>query len=208
MKTFFVVLGLSLPMLFASAETVGFDSDTTGEPPSGWTCGLTGKGSPRWAVVADRTAPSSPNVLQHEDAATFAWCVKSGTVSADGSVSVKFKPVSGKEDQAGGLVWRWKNSNNYYIARANALEGNVSLYYMRNGVRKIIKYAAAPVTRDSWHTLQVTYKGSRIRVGLNGTTYIDTTDMHIADAGRVGVWTKADSVTLFDDFMATSVSAP
>jgi hypothetical protein len=201
MKKFLVAIGLSLQTLNpAAAETLGFDSDTVGQPSTGWTCGTTGKGSQRWVVEANTSAPTLPNVLKHEDSATFAWCVRSGAAPENGVVQVKFKPVSGKEDQAGGVVWRWKNSNNYYIARANALEGNVSLYYMSNGTRRTIKYVSAPVAPDSWHTLQVTYKSSLIRVALNGRTYIETNDDHITGAGRVGVWTKAGSITLFDDF--------
>lgn len=119
---------------------------------------------------------------------------------------MKFKPVAGKEDQAGGLVWRWKNSGTYYIARANALEGNVSLYYMQNGTRKTIKYVNAPVDPNSWHALEVTYKGTAIQVSLNGKTYIEVSDSHILDVGRVGVWTKAESVTLFDDFAYHSIA--
>jgi len=200
MKAFFVAASLSALAFDTAAETFGFDSDNVGQPPAGWICGTTGKGNPRWVVESDATAPSLPNVLKHEDTATFAWCVKSGAAAADGVVRVKFKPISGKEDQAGGLVWRWTNGNNYYIARANALEGNVSLYYMLNGVRKTIKYADAPVAANSWHALEVTYKGDLIQVALNGKVYIEARDTHITDAGKVGVWTKADSLTLFDDF--------
>jgi hypothetical protein len=118
----------------------------------------------------------------------------------DGVVEVNFKPEAGKEDQAGGLVWRWKDRDNYYVARANALEGNVSLYYTRNGSRKIIEYQEAPVAPRIWHTLRVTFKGTAIQVALDGKTYIDRQDSHIAGTGQIGVWTKADSVTLFDDF--------
>ena len=114
---------------------------------------------------------------------------------------VKFKPISGKEDQAGGLVWRWKDGNNYYVARANALENNVSLYYTSNGRRNTIKYVNAPVPAMAWHTLRVDFAGTRIKVSLDGKTYIDVEDTRISGAGAVGVWTKADSVTSFDDFL-------
>src|SRR6185369_2155776 len=103
---------------------------------------------------------------------------------------VKFKPLSGREDQAGGVVWRWKDGNRYYVARANALENNVSLYYTEGGSRKTIKYVDAPVAAQRWHTLRVEFAGTRIKLD----------DRHIEGAGAVGVWTKADSVTLFDDF--------
>ncbi len=84
----------------------------------------------------------------------------------DGFVEVKFKPLSGREDQAGGIVWRWKDGDNYYIARANALENNVSLYHTEDGRRKTIKYVDAPVAGNQWHTLRVEFRGTRIRVLL------------------------------------------
>ena len=86
----------------------------------------------------------------------------------DGFVEVKFKPISGGEDQAGGLVWRWKDGDNYYVARANALENNVSLYYTEHGSRKTLKYVDAPVARGAWHTLRVEFAGTRIAVSLDG----------------------------------------
>jgi len=104
------------------------------------------------------------------------------------------------QDQAGGVVWRWRDGNNYYVARANALENNVSLYYTANGRRNTLKYVDAPVPRNTWHTLRVEFAGTRIRVALNGRTYIEMDDDRIRGAGAVGLWTKADSVTSFDDF--------
>ncbi len=184
----------------AGAETVNFDADQTGKMPVGWVCGSTGGGAPRWAVEADASAPSPPNVLKQSGSGTFPWCVKQGTAITDGAVEVKFKPLSGREDQAGGVVWRWKDGDNYYVARANALENNVSLYYTEGGRRRTIKYVDAPVPGNAWHTLRAEFKGNRIRVVLDGKAYIELDDSHIAGAGAVGVWTKADSVTAFDDF--------
>jgi hypothetical protein len=97
-------------------------------------------------------------------------------------------------------VWRWQDSNNYYVARANALENNVSLYYTAGGRRNTLKYVHAPVPGNTWHTLRVEFSGKRMRVVFDGKTAIEMDDEHIALAGAVGVWTKADSVTLFDDF--------
>ena len=110
----------------AFAETENFDQQEPGAVPAGWECGVTGQGSPRWTVEADRSAPSGPNVLRQAGSGTFPWCVKKGASISDGFVEVKFKPERGREDQAGGVVWRWKDGNNYYVARANALEDNVS----------------------------------------------------------------------------------
>jgi hypothetical protein len=125
--------------------------------------------------------------------------VKQSAQITDGFVEVKFKPLAGREDQAGGLVWRFKDANNYYIARANALENNVSLYHTQNGRRITIKYVDAPVAKQ-WHTLRVEFAGKAIKVMLDGTQYITAENDQIAGAGAVGVWTKADSVTAFDDF--------
>jgi hypothetical protein len=182
------------------AATISFDHDVPGALPAGWRPGVTGRGSPKWAVEADATAPSKPNVLKQSGSGTFPWCVRTDASLADGYVEVKFKPISGSEDQAGGLVWRFKDGDNYYVARANALEDNVSLYYTQNGGRKTIKYVNAPVSRNTWHSLRVEFSGKSIRVILDGKPYIEMEDDHIAGTGAVGVWTKADSVTLFDDF--------
>lgn len=182
------------------AQTDGFDGYVAGKTPDGWTCGKTGKGSPRWTVVAEPGAPSQPHVLKHEGQADFSWCAKNGTDLADGFVEVKFKAASGKQDQAGGVVWRWKDGDNYYVARANALENNVSLYYTERGKRKTLKYVDAPVALGAWHTLRVDFEGKHIVVLLNGKPYIELDDKHISGPGAVGVWTKADSNTSFDDF--------
>ncbi len=182
------------------ADTVDFDKDRPGTLPAGWVAGATGSGKARWAVEADATAPSAPHVLRQSGAAAFPWCVKKDVSIADGFVEVKFKPIAGREDQAGGVVWRWQDGDNYYVARANALETNVSLYYTANGRRNTIKYVDAPVPGNVWHTLRVEFAGTKIRVVLDGKTYIEQENDRIAQAGAVGVWTKADSVTAFDNF--------
>jgi hypothetical protein len=190
----------------ANAQTISFDSDAVGVAPQGWTCGVTGKGKPHWAVAADSAAGGKGNVLLQDGSGTFPWCVKNGTALADGAVEVKFKPISGREDQAGGIVWRWKDGDNYYIARANALENNVSLYYTERGSRKTLKYVDAPVAANTWHTLKVEFSGTRIGVSLDGKRYIEMDDSHITGPGAVGVWTKADSVTAFKDFTYVAAS--
>src|SRR2546428_4087613 len=187
-------------MTTTHAETVSFDRDAPGALPAGWRSGVTGRGSPKWPVEAGASAPSRPNVLKQSGSGTFPWCVRSDASLADGYVEVRFKPLTGREDQAGGLVWRWKDGDNYYVARANALEDNVSLYYTASGRRNTIKYVDAPVPTNVWHTLRVEFAGKRIKVMLDSKTYIDLEDARIAGAGAVGLWTKADSVTAFDDF--------
>jgi hypothetical protein len=182
------------------AATVNFDQYPPGRLPADWTAGVTGNGAPRWTVEADPSAPSAPNVLKQSGNGTFSWCVRKDASLADGFVEVKFKALSGREDQAGGVVWRWKDGNTYYVARANALENNVSLYYTEGGRRKTIQYVDAPVAPQQWHQLRVEFEGSKIRVVFDGKERIAVEDKHIGGGGAVGVWTKADSVTLFDDF--------
>ncbi|TMH70262.1 MAG: hypothetical protein E6H52_21365 [Betaproteobacteria bacterium] len=184
----------------AHAESENFDSTKLGALPADWICGVTGRGSPKWAVEADSSAPSKPNVLKQSGSGTFPWCVKKTVSIVDGFAEVKFKPLEGREDQAGGLVWRWKDGDNYYIARANALENNVSLYHTEKGRRNTLKYVDAPVPTNQWHTLRVEFAGKAIKVLLDGKQYIELDDGHISGPGAVGVWTKADSITAFDDF--------
>jgi hypothetical protein len=200
MKYIFPMLLASLWATAVLADTIGFDKDGVGGLPAGWTCGVTGRGSPKWTVEADTTAPSEPNVLKQSGRGTFPWCAKKDVAIADGFVEVKFKPLQGREDRAGGLVWRWKDGDNYYVARANALENNVSLYHTTRGSRHTIKYVDAPVAANQWHTLRVEFAAKRIKVLLDGKPYVDLEDNHISGSGAVGVWTKADSVTAFDDF--------
>lgn len=108
------------------------NAQTLTPSPAGWLCGSTGGGAPKWTLEAD---PSGVQVLKQSGRAPFPWCVKPETQIADGFVEVRFKPLAGKEDQAGGVVWRWQDGDNYYVARANALENNVSLYYTTGGRR-------------------------------------------------------------------------
>ena len=194
-------------MQATATELVNFDATRPGALPEGWIAGVTGKGSPKWGVEPDASAPSKPNVLKQSGQGAFPWCVKQSAAMENGFVEVKFKALAGKEDQAGGVVWRWKNGDNYYVARANALEDNVSLYYTEGGSRKTIKYVDAPVAREAWHTLRVEFSGRHIKVILDGVARIELDDAHVSGAGAVGVWTKADSVTLFDDFTYGQVAA-
>src|SRR5215472_13171842 len=172
MKPVLIAAATLLAAGSALAESETFDRVAQGSLPSGWICGVTGTGTPKWAVEADPSAPSPPNVLKQSGSGTFPWCVKKDAAVTDGFVEVKFKPVSGQEDAAGGLVWRWKNRNNYYIARANALENNVSLYHTQGGRRITIKYVDAPVALGEWHTLRADFSGKKIKVSFDGKVYI------------------------------------
>jgi hypothetical protein len=184
----------------AFAETSNFDADLVGALPAGWTAGVTGGGSYHWEVAMETGVPGARKVLKQSARGDFPWCVRDAATFADGYVEVKFKPLAGNDDQAGGVVWRWKDGANYYVARANALENNVALYYTRQGRRNTIQYVAAPVATNQWHALRIEFDGTRIAVTLDGRRYIEQEDSHIAGAGAVGVWTKADSVTVFTDF--------
>lgn len=189
----------------ANSESTGFASDAVGAAPTHWRCGAS-RGTPHWIVAMEPGSTNPGKVLLQDGRGTYPWCVKDDTSITNGFVEAQFKPIAGREDQAGGVVWRWKNADNYYVARANALENNVSLYYVEGGSRKTIKYADAPVASASWHTLRVEFSGTHIAVSLDGRRYIELDDSHIAGAGAVGVWTKADSVTAFSRFHAGSSS--
>jgi hypothetical protein len=184
----------------ARAETVRFDESPVGQPPAGWLVALTGRGESKWTVEAEGSAPSPPLVLKQSGIGTFPICLKDGTDIADGFVEVSFRPVSGREDQAGGVIWRARDSDNYYIARANVLEDNVTIYHMIGGRRVAFENTNARVTPGTWHKLRVDFSGSRFVVSFDGKTVIDANDTSLTGGGKVGLWTKADSVTLFDDF--------
>lgn len=191
----------------ALAETVNFDAEKAGALGAGWQTGITGKGAARWEVVGEADAPSKPNAVKQSGVATYALALRDGSNLADGFAEVKFKAVSGSEDRAAGIVWRAKDMNNYYVVRANALEDNVVLYKTVGGKRSSIvstkgdSYGVkAPVPPNQWHTLRVEFKGARFKVALNGKPLFEVEDKSLTEAGKVGLWTKADSVTLFDDF--------
>ena len=184
----------------SAAETVGFDEAKPGVLPANWIGTRTGKGEAKWSVEKDDAAPSKPHVLKQSGEAAYPVAVKEDTSLKDGFVSVKFKAISGEEDQAGGVVWRYKDADNYYIARANALENNVRIYHFIDGKRTQFKGANIKVTPKEWHTLRVDFAGNRFTVTYDGQPLFEAEDDKITAAGKVGVWTKADSVTLFDDF--------
>src|SRR5438093_11590473 len=195
-----LIVMTSLITATAFAATVNFDDAKPGEAPAGWTATKTGRGKPKWTVEKDDSAPSKPNVLKQSGEATFPVALKNDTKLKDGFVAVKFKPVVGKEDQAGGVIWRAKDANNYYIARANALENNVTIYHTIGGKRVAFKSIKTKVKSGVWHTLRVDFEGNKFTVTFDGNKVIEATDQSFPNAGKVGVWTKADSVTLFDDF--------
>src|SRR5947209_14228074 len=166
MKTIVVVtlvIATALSVL-AVADSINFDNAAVGQPPAGWTATKTCSGNARWTIEKDDTAPSKPNVLKQSGVATYPVCFKDDTNLKDGFVEVKFKAISGKEDQAGGVVWRLKDANNYYVARANALEDNVTIYDTVNGRRTERKRANMKVAPNQWHTFRVDFQGTHFTV--------------------------------------------
>jgi hypothetical protein len=202
-------------MLCASGpRVIDFDHERTGSMPSEWESALTKSGGPpRWEVLEDQTAPSRPNVFAQlstdRTAGRFPLAVLRGVTIRDGEVSVRFKPVAGEVDQAAGLVWRYGDRNNYYIVRANALENNVVLYKVENGERTSLAPRGRPsrsygvkhaVPKLVWSELKVSFAGSVATVYFDNERLFDVIDGTFREAGRIGLWTKADSVTRFDNF--------
>jgi len=204
-----------------SEQAVDFQRDTVGEAPKGFSFAHTGPGSAvRWEIRVDASSPSGDHVLvQASDDATrgrFPLAIYEGAQLADGSVAVRFKTISGEVDQAAGVVWRYRDPDNYYIVRANALEGNVVLYKVEKGKRSDLKPIGAGwfaygekanVAKGRWQELRVEFAATRFRVFLDGKPLFEVEDDTFAQPGRVGLWTKADSVTAFDGLRIESREA-
>jgi hypothetical protein len=196
-----------LEMNDMSNHAVSFESSRIGAAPEGWTSTLTGSGEPKWTVESDQTAPSKRGVVKQSGRATFPLLLKDDSNIKDGFVQMKFKSIAGSEDRAAGLVWRAKDANNYYVVRANALEDNVVLYKTVGGVRRSLDIVGrkggygmqVKVTANTWHSLRVDFKASRFNVTFNGKPLFEVEDSTFTEAGKVGLWTKADSITLFDE---------
>lgn len=191
-------------------RTWTFDSDATGEPPAGFSFARTGEGKPgRWIVEAETDAPSGPSVLGQTDAdATdfrFPVAVADGPAMKDVDLTVKCKMVSGDVDEACGLVWRYQDADNYYVTRANALEDNVRFYTVKDGKRQQLANWKGKVAAGVWHTFRVVARGDHVEIWWDGQKVIEADDKTFAEPGRVGVWTKADSVTVFDDLAVTGL---
>lgn len=203
-----LALGAGAYALSVVAETVDFSNAKPGALPRHWVGTQTGKGQAKWTIEKDLEAPGKPCVLKQSGEATYPVCIKEDVRLKNGFVEVRFKSISGKEDQAGGVIWRVKDKDNYYVCRANALEDNVVLYRTVRGVRSALEIVGRkggygvkePVAPAQWNTLRVEFKDHHFKVLFDGKHLFDVDDNTFNDAGKVGVWTKADSVTLFDDF--------
>jgi hypothetical protein len=193
-------------------RVIDFESDNAGQAPAGFSFALTGSGRPGvWVVRKDEGVPERGNVLAQTDADRtsyrFPVAVFNDVTAKDVDISVRFRPVSGGVDRAAGLVWRYQDANNYYIVRANALESNVVLYKVENGKRTDLPLKGsgrtygrkADVPKNAWSQMGVTVRGPLFTVSLNGQGLYEVEDTTFTVAGKVGVWTKADSVTYFDD---------
>jgi hypothetical protein len=170
-----------------------FDNDTVGTLPAGMV-----SFSGAWAVRAEAAAPSTPNALCQTGNATYPALSLGSMTYTDVIVTTRFKPISGQVDRAAGIIFRVKDKDNFYILRANALEDNVNLYTYIGGQRSTIKEGNAKVPSGQWQELRAEAVGNRLRGFLSGQLVVETTNNQFT-AGSVGLWTKADSVTCFDD---------
>ncbi len=190
-----------------SSVTFNFDADKPGEPPKGFEFARTGQGAEgKWVVRADKDSPNNQLLAQESADSTdyrFPLAVVKGGSYKDVSLSVRAKPVSGEVDQGFGIVWRYKDANNYYITRCNADEDNCTIYHTVAGSRRSFQNKSIKVAKNTWHTLKVDAVGNHFVVWFDGQKVLDATDDTFKDAGRVGLWTKADSVIYFDNLTAT-----
>lgn len=205
--TALVVLGLSAGV---QAKSWDFEDAVVGKLPAGWAAAKTGSGPGSvWKVLADAPAPSSTKVIAQTSSdgpkPTFNLCVADATSYGDLDMSVVLKAVRGKIDQGGGLLWRSKDADNYYVVRVNPLEANFRLYKVVAGKRTQLASADVEPVERKWQTIRVLHQGDRIRCFLDGRQEIDVKDSTFREPGKIGLWTKADAVTSFDNL---SVNEP
>jgi len=192
-------------LLASSGKIVNFDSGPVGRAPSGWTFAVTNsRAASGWEIRKDQTAPTQPYVLAQVSNGAGDRCplaIYNDLTLRDGDVSVRIKPVSGREDQAGGLVFRYRDPDNYYLARENALTRNVAVFKVENGQsRQITTAIPHDISPNTWNILKVSVRGDRFQVYLNHHRILQAWDKTFRGSGKVGLWTMADSVTYFDDF--------
>jgi hypothetical protein len=198
-KIMIFAFGLALAAVVVAAQgkmSWNFDADKAGEIAKGFTNEV-GK----WEVVADNTAPSKPNVLAQlakSSGPTFNIILVNDTNYKDVDITVKMNAIAGSTDQGGGIVWRAKDAKNYYVARFNPLEDNYNLYHVVNGRRSEIKGATVK-SAPGWHTLRVTMTGDQIQCYLDGRKHLDAKDSTFKEAGKIGLWSKSDAQSHFDD---------
>jgi hypothetical protein len=196
--------GAALSAAEEKARTFRFTKDDVGKVPAGWHADKTGKGEGSvWKVVEDDTAPSKTGLVLAQTAespsAVFNLCVVDDTSYKDLELTVSFKAMEGKRDQGGGLVWRYQDANNYYIARMNPLEDNFRVYKVVGGKRiQFDTKEGLKVPTGEWHTIKIKQVGDTIECWLDGTRYLQAKDDAITTAGKIGLWSKADARSYFD----------
>ena len=190
----------------SAALTWDFEHVEPGTLPAGWKAEATGRQEPlaHWQVAEVPDAHSGSRVLaltetRHGSASTFNLCWTRAVSFRDGTIKVWFRPVKGRIDQGGGIMWRVKDHDNYYVARFNPLEDNFRIYYVKNGVRRMIQSAGVSL-RPGWHSMTIVQEGDRFQCLLDGRRLLQGRDSHFKGPGGVGLWTKADAATSFDDF--------
>jgi hypothetical protein len=191
-----------------SVRAWDFDQIGAGELPPGWKVEATGqeKATAQWQVVRDEEAPLGPGVLEltaanHAERGVFNVCWTNEVPFAEGEIAVFVRARSGRIDQGGGPIWRVQDRDNYYIARYNPLEKNLSAYYVKNGKRVMLGYTGRLELSDGWHLLKISHRGERVRVFLDGDMRLMVNGGdHLPPKGGVGLWTKADAATAFDSF--------
>jgi hypothetical protein len=184
----------------AEVRSWSFEEDPPGSIAKGFTNEVG-----RWEVVATPEGKVLAQKAENPDA-TFNVALASGTSVKDLELSVRLKPVEGKEDQGGGLVWRARDSKNYYIARYNPLEDNFRVYKVVDGTRTMFQDSRAP-RAEGWRSIRVVMKGDHIECYLDGAKALDVRDSTFPEAGRVGLWSKADARSYFDDLTLRSLDA-
>jgi hypothetical protein len=196
----------------AGEKTFSFAGTKVGELPAGWKAAQTGKGQGSvWKVAADKSAPSKAGLALAQTARGpagnfFNLCVAQDTNYRDLDLSVAFKAMAGELDQGGGPVWRYQDANNYYVCRMNPLEDNVRVYKVIAGTRIQIGSNKAKAETGTWHTIRVVHKANQIKCYFDGKLHLDVTDDSIAQAGQIGLWTKSDAQTSFDQIRVTNLA--
>jgi hypothetical protein len=191
----------AVSLLSPAGRVVNFDTCTIGQAPPGWT--VEGSGKARgWQIRKDQTAPTQPYVLAEVSVdPTDSRSILNDLTARDADVSVRIKPISGREGLAGGVVWRYRDENNYYAARANSTENTVSVFKVENG-RKIPLFTDVkhPIPANSWSILKVSIRGPRFQVFVDHRRVLEGRDATSSAPGRVGLWALGDSTIYFDDF--------
>ena len=203
MKTLGWVLAFGFSV--STGTVVNFDAGPVGKTPPGWIVAMTHRGgAPQWEIRKDQTAPTQPNVLAQVSSdgtnGRSPLAIFEKVSLRDGDISVRIKPVAGRADQGGGVVWRYRDENNYYLARADALERSVAVYKVENGRIQILGRVKHEIPTNGWSILKVTARGSRFQVYVDHRRILQGQDNMFTGAGRVGLCTEGDSVTYFDDF--------